>query len=339
MGNLKLRFRFFEPEVDTNLPLTDGTVKIEGFDLECVSGEADAWDQGFGALMGLMVAGAPYTCIPAFPNRKFRLSYIQVNSTAGIASAKDLEGKRVGIPQWNNTAGVWARGALQNYYHVDLSRIDWLAGKTEGAGLPPGRGGNLLPMRWRRGGDTGLRERASRPKQTIGRQSRATELFFRRRRDPGTPFNLLEKAYETPFPDRPPRAWQQFFNWQSRSLLSIFHDISALRVSAGPSADADLWRVRLRELVDEVFFVGIQDRFEQYVALLARRYGWQVFVPHSKPNPLPRASAEVSAEMRETILAYNWLDAELYELCQQAQERRELESPTPARQETGRRAS
>ena len=138
MAHPKLRFRFFEPEVDTNLPLTDGTVTIDGFDLECVSGEADAWDQGFGALMGLMVAGAPYTCIPAFPNRKFRLSYIQVNSASGIVTAKDLEGKRVGIPQWNNTAGVWARGALQNYYQLDLSRIDWLAVKAEAANLPPG---------------------------------------------------------------------------------------------------------------------------------------------------------------------------------------------------------
>jgi 4,5-dihydroxyphthalate decarboxylase len=127
MANPKLRFRFFEPEVDTNLPLSDGTVQIEGFDLELVSGEADAWDQGFGALVGLMAEGAPYTCIPAFPNRKFRLSYIQVNSKAGINSPKDLEGKRVGIQQWNNTAGMWARGALQNYYKVDLSRIQWMA--------------------------------------------------------------------------------------------------------------------------------------------------------------------------------------------------------------------
>ena len=138
MPNPKLRFRFFEPDVDTNLPLTDGTVTIEGFDLDCVSGEADAWDQGLGALVGLMVAGAPYTCIPAFPNRKFRLSYIQITSATGMTSAKDLEGKRVGIHQWNNTAGVWARGALQNYYHVDLSRIDWLALKPECANLPPG---------------------------------------------------------------------------------------------------------------------------------------------------------------------------------------------------------
>lgn len=145
MANPKLRFRFFEPTVDTNLPFTDGTVKIEGFDLECVSGEADAWDQGFGALMGLKVSGAPYVCIPAFPNRKFRLSYIQVNSKSGIESPKDLEGKRVGIQQWNNTAGVWARGALQNYYKVDLARIQWHAVKPDlPVNLPPGI--NIPPL-------------------------------------------------------------------------------------------------------------------------------------------------------------------------------------------------
>jgi 4,5-dihydroxyphthalate decarboxylase len=145
MANPKLRFRFFEPEVDTNLPFTDGTVQIEGFDLELVSGEADAWDQGFGALVGKMAEGAPWTCIPAFPNRKFRLSYIQVNSAAGINSAKDLEGKRVGIMQWNNTAGVWARGALQHYYQVDLRRIDWLAARPQGASTPPGVSLRPLP--------------------------------------------------------------------------------------------------------------------------------------------------------------------------------------------------
>jgi len=131
MANPKLRFRFFEPDIDTNLPFTDGTVTIEGFDLERVSGEADAWDQGFGVIVGLQAAGKPIVCSPAFPNRKFRLSYIQVNARAGIESAKDLEGKRIGIFQWDNTAGVWARGALQNYYQVDLTSIDWLANRTQ----------------------------------------------------------------------------------------------------------------------------------------------------------------------------------------------------------------
>ena len=45
MPEPKLRFRFREPTIDTNLPFTDGTVKVEGFQFECVSGgEADAWD-------------------------------------------------------------------------------------------------------------------------------------------------------------------------------------------------------------------------------------------------------------------------------------------------------
>src|SRR3954451_25201281 len=97
MTNPKLRFRFFEPDVAPNLPLVDGTVQIDGFDLERVIGEADAWDQGLGALPALLAAGKPIVCIPAFPNRKFRLSYIQVNAKAGIESAMDLEGKRIGI--------------------------------------------------------------------------------------------------------------------------------------------------------------------------------------------------------------------------------------------------
>jgi 4,5-dihydroxyphthalate decarboxylase len=134
MPNPKLHLYFREPTVDTNMPITDGTVKIEGFDLEVVKREeeADAWDCGFAARVRAHAQGLAHVSIPAFPNRKFRLSYIYVNSKAGIETPRDLEGKRVGIPQWDNTAGVWARGALQNYYKIDLSRIKWLSvrGKT-----------------------------------------------------------------------------------------------------------------------------------------------------------------------------------------------------------------
>ena len=117
MANPKLRFYFREPTIDTNIPITDGTVKIEGFDWEFVPTEAecDAWDCGFAARVRAYAKGEAHISIPAFPNRKFRLAYIYVNSKAGIESAKELEGRRVGIMQWDNTAGVWARGALQHY--------------------------------------------------------------------------------------------------------------------------------------------------------------------------------------------------------------------------------
>ena len=127
MANPKLRLGFREPEVDTNRPLLDGTVQVEGFDLETSDFHGpetiDAWDASFGGLMRTKGKGDhPYVSIPAYPNRKFRLAYIFVNNASGIEGPKDLEGKRVFV---SSTAGVWARGALQSHYGVDLARIRW----------------------------------------------------------------------------------------------------------------------------------------------------------------------------------------------------------------------
>lgn len=140
MANPILKFYFREPTIDTNMPITDGTVKIDGFDWQFVDNEdaADAWDCGFAARVRAHAEELPHMSIPAFPNRKFRLSYIFVNSTAGIESPKDLEGTRVGIMQWDNTAGVWARGALQHYYGVDLTRVRWLAARVKKGGVASG---------------------------------------------------------------------------------------------------------------------------------------------------------------------------------------------------------
>ena len=148
MPNPKLRLYFREPTVDTNMPITDGAVKIEGFEFEIVKREddADAWDCGFAARVRAHAQGLAHVSIPAFPNRKFRLSYIYVNSKAGIETPRDLEGKRVGIPQWDNTAGVWARGALQNYYKIDLTRIKWLSARAKMMSPAPGIRIESLPQ-------------------------------------------------------------------------------------------------------------------------------------------------------------------------------------------------
>jgi 4,5-dihydroxyphthalate decarboxylase len=131
MAKPRLRFGFREPDIDTNRPLVEGTVKVEGFELEVSRFHSpdlvDAWDASFGGLVRSKGTGKhPYVSIPAFPNRKFRLAYIFVNSAAGIERPKDLEGKRVAIYSWENTATIWARGALLNHYGVDLARVRWL---------------------------------------------------------------------------------------------------------------------------------------------------------------------------------------------------------------------
>jgi 4,5-dihydroxyphthalate decarboxylase len=69
--------------------------------------------------------------IPAFPHRRFRHGYIYVNTGAGIRDPRDLNGRRVGIRTWQTTAGIWARGMLQDDYGVDLSSIEWTTQDVE----------------------------------------------------------------------------------------------------------------------------------------------------------------------------------------------------------------
>ena len=135
----KLKLFFREPTIDTNSPIASGIVPIEGFDVEFVHrvSDADVWDCGFAARLQEMERESCVS-VPAFPNRKFRLSYIFVNAGAGIHSPADLQGKRVGIRFWANTAGVWARGALRHHYNVDLNRIQWITVQTDETSIPEG---------------------------------------------------------------------------------------------------------------------------------------------------------------------------------------------------------
>ncbi len=135
----RMRLFFREPTVDTNRPIASRQIGVEGFDVEIVDSMADAdvWDCPFAGRM-LDFETSECVSIPAFPNRKFRLAYIFVNAAAGIRTPQDLHGKRVGIRFWSNTAGVWARGALQHHYGVDLTRIHWLSARKDATPIPPG---------------------------------------------------------------------------------------------------------------------------------------------------------------------------------------------------------
>jgi 4,5-dihydroxyphthalate decarboxylase len=80
----------------------------------------------------------PYIAIPVFPSRVFRHGYIFVNRNAGIAAAKDLEGKRVGVQEYRQTAGVWVRGILRHEFGVDLDTVRWVEGGVNEPRAPDG---------------------------------------------------------------------------------------------------------------------------------------------------------------------------------------------------------
>jgi 4,5-dihydroxyphthalate decarboxylase len=77
---------------------------------------------------------SPLVAIPVFPSRVFRHGFICINRRSGIRSPKDLEGRRVGIELYTETAAVYIRGLLQHDYGVDLSRVHWIQGAIETPG-------------------------------------------------------------------------------------------------------------------------------------------------------------------------------------------------------------
>lgn len=118
--------------------------------------EWDASEMSFGKTISLLSQPAPdIVAIPVFPSRVFRHSAIYVGRNSGIQAPKDLEGRRVGVPEWAQTAGMYVRGLLQHEYGVDLSRIAWFQAGVREPGriekvelkLPPGVSITPMPQR------------------------------------------------------------------------------------------------------------------------------------------------------------------------------------------------
>lgn len=73
----------------------------------------------------------PFVAIPVFPSRVFRHGNFFVNRKTGIRTPGDLEGKRIGIQEYRQTAGVWMRGILRDEYGVDTDTIQWVEGGVD----------------------------------------------------------------------------------------------------------------------------------------------------------------------------------------------------------------
>ena len=119
--------------------LCDGRVRLKNFELKALAfendgegheqfmaGKFDAGEFSLAMYLALKSRGAPYMAIPVFPNRKFRQSYIFVPENSPLKEPAQLKGKKVGIPSWLNTAGLWARGILSDEYGVKAQDVHWI---------------------------------------------------------------------------------------------------------------------------------------------------------------------------------------------------------------------
>src|SRR6476660_3812126 len=145
-GTARLHATFAITDYDHVRDLVNGVIRPEGIALTAFvlpveevfyrfikNREWDISEMSFGKFIGYASQGnSPFVGIPVFPSRVFRHSAFYVRTDSGISTAKDLEGKRVGIPEWAQTAGIYARGYLSETAGVDLRKIHWVqAGMNE----------------------------------------------------------------------------------------------------------------------------------------------------------------------------------------------------------------
>jgi 4,5-dihydroxyphthalate decarboxylase len=148
-------------------PLLDGRVTVAGariaalplpseqtFPRAVARAEFDVTELSLSSqIMQVSRGDAAYVALPVFVARAFRHGCIYLRREAGIATPKDLEGRRVGIPEYQMTLGLWLRGILADDHGVAVNGIAWRTAGTNAAGrkerlpleLPPGMDVRPLP--------------------------------------------------------------------------------------------------------------------------------------------------------------------------------------------------
>ena len=87
-----------------------------------------------------------YVALPVFTMRRFFHTNIVVRTDAGIDQPADLRGKRIGVPEYQQTSAVWTRGILNDEFGVSAQDVTWFMerppeashGGTTGFTAPPG---------------------------------------------------------------------------------------------------------------------------------------------------------------------------------------------------------
>jgi 4,5-dihydroxyphthalate decarboxylase len=134
-------------DYDRTRPLSDGEVQIDGVDpvFMALSPEEIFFRAFRGAEFDICElsmssftvktaqGGAPYVGVPAFVSRTFRHTAIYVR-TDRIKTPADLKGKKIGVPEYQLTANVWARAILEDDHGVKPSDIHWIRGGLVHAG-------------------------------------------------------------------------------------------------------------------------------------------------------------------------------------------------------------
>ncbi len=145
----KLKLSVAVGDYDRTRALIDGTVAIDGVDPVYMTlvpeeiffrairaAEFDICELSLSSYtMKTAQGNSPYVAVPAFVSRTFRHTSVYVR-TDRVKKPADLKGRKVGVPEYQLTANVWARAFLDDDCGVKPADIHWIRGGIEEAGRP-----------------------------------------------------------------------------------------------------------------------------------------------------------------------------------------------------------
>jgi 4,5-dihydroxyphthalate decarboxylase len=113
-------------------PIFDGKVEPDGITLipsavhpselfwrQLRFADFDVSEMSFSSLLMAKAKGDDrWVGLPIFTTRKFFHAEILVRTDSGIGKPADLKGKRVGVPEYQQTAALWTRGVLEHEFGV-----------------------------------------------------------------------------------------------------------------------------------------------------------------------------------------------------------------------------
>ena len=144
MGADRLELSIALPDNDRARPIADGRIKAKGITLypTVVHPSEMFWrqlkykdfDVSEMSMSSLTIATAggnrDWVAIPVFTAREFFHTRILVHNDAGIEKPEDLKGKRVAVPEYQQTAAIWGRGVLQHEFGVKPSDMEFFMERT-----------------------------------------------------------------------------------------------------------------------------------------------------------------------------------------------------------------
>ena len=145
----KLRLSVAMGDYDRTRALLDGRVLIDGVDPVYMtlspeemfframrSVDFDICELSFSSYLVRASRGdSPYVAVPVFLSRAFRHTSIYVRKDR-IKQPADLKGRRIGVPEYQLTAIVWARALLQDDFGVRPQDATWVRGGIDTPGRP-----------------------------------------------------------------------------------------------------------------------------------------------------------------------------------------------------------